>query len=173
MRWADEALRDAVQRSRNAAECLDLLGIVPAGGNYDTLRRRLARSEISTAHWVGQVRRSAAVVERRTRPLDDILRRGSGYVCRRTLKRRLIAAGLLDERCATCGTIEWNGQRLALHLDHIDGDGANWELSNLRLLCPNCHSLTPTYCGRSKGKTLRRLVRENPPGWWNRYTRRA
>ena len=65
----------------------------------------------------------------------------------------------MEERCALCGTIEWMGQRLALHLDHIDGNGGNWELENLRVLCPNCHSLTPTYCGRSKGKALRRLSR--------------
>ena len=39
-----------------------------------------------------------------------------------------------------------------LQLDHIDGDRSNNELGNLRLLCPNCHALTDTYCGRNIGR---------------------
>jgi hypothetical protein len=71
-----------------------------------------------------------------------------------------IANGILDNReririllenqnhkCLFCGQAEvWNGKKLKLHLDHIDGNHSNNELSNLRLLCPNCHSQTLTYC---------------------------
>ena len=39
------------------------------------------------------------------------------------------------------------GTRLQVH--HIDGNGFNNELSNLQLLCPNCHSQTDTYAGRN------------------------
>jgi len=49
--------------------------------------------------------------------------------------------------CGCDGT--WMGQTIALQLDHIDGDGTNNELSNLRFLCPNCHALTETYAGRN------------------------
>jgi hypothetical protein len=37
-----------------------------------------------------------------------------------------------------------------LELDHIDGNYQNNALGNLRLMCPNCHSLTPTFRGRNK-----------------------
>lgn len=59
---------------------------------------------------------------------------------------------LLDySECVTCGqSWEWNGKYLVLQLDHVDGDTSNNELSNLRVLCPNCHSQTDTYASRNK-----------------------
>jgi 5-methylcytosine-specific restriction endonuclease McrA len=56
-------------------------------------------------------------------------------------------------KCLICGlSPEWNGLPLAFHLDHIDGDNTNNIRTNLRIICPNCHSQTSTYCGRNKGK---------------------
>lgn len=51
-----------------------------------------------------------------------------------------------------CGVSSWNGSPITLELDHIDGDSCNHEESNLRLLCPNCHSQTPTYKAKNKGR---------------------
>lgn len=52
--------------------------------------------------------------------------------------------------CAHCGLSEWQGQRLPLELDHKDGISDNNSRDNLEYLCPNCHSLTPTWRGRNK-----------------------
>jgi 5-methylcytosine-specific restriction endonuclease McrA len=38
-----------------------------------------------------------------------------------------------------------------IELEHIDGDSTNNSLENLKLLCPNCHSLTPTFGALNKG----------------------
>ena len=57
--------------------------------------------------------------------------------------------------CQCCGITEWNGQSITLTVDHIDGDAYNSKEENLNLLCPNCHSQTPTYAGRNKGKGTR------------------
>lgn len=55
-----------------------------------------------------------------------------------------------DDQCSECGLgSEWNGKPLLLQVDHIDGDRSNDSPSNLRLLCPNCHSQTPTYGHRN------------------------
>jgi Zn finger protein HypA/HybF involved in hydrogenase expression/predicted nucleic acid-binding Zn ribbon protein len=69
---------------------------------------------------------------------------------------------LLYERnytCEECGTgAEWNGKPLSLELDHIDGDHSNNKIENLRILCPNCHTQTPTH--RSKNIRFKRLQAE-------------
>lgn len=51
------------------------------------------------------------------------------------------------EKCMKCG---WNevseySKKIPIELEHIDGNSENNNLSNLKLLCPNCHSLTSTY----------------------------
>jgi hypothetical protein len=65
---------------------------------------------------------------------------------------------LLETRgcCEECGIIDtYNGKPITLQCDHIDGDNDNHSLNNLRLLCPNCHSQTETWCGRNKKDTKR------------------
>ena len=75
-------------------------------------------------------------------------------------KLRLIKLGIFVNKCSTCNITDWNNQPLSLHLDHIDGNPRNNQISNLRLLCPNCHSQTDTYCGKNvnKNKTLNHCV---------------
>jgi len=55
----------------------------------------------------------------------------------------------IEYECFICHRTEWLGQKLSLELDHKNGDNHNNKLSNLRWLCPNCHSLTPTYKGNN------------------------
>lgn len=69
------------------------------------------------------------------------------------LKLRLFKEHLKEEICEECGQLpEWNGKKLVMHLDHVDGDPTNNQIENLRILCPNCHTQTDTYC-RGRGKT--------------------
>lgn len=66
------------------------------------------------------------------------------------LRNRLIKEGLKQNKCDCCGISEWNGKEIVCHLDHIDGNNSNHSLENLRILCPNCHSQTDTWCGKNK-----------------------
>lgn len=54
-------------------------------------------------------------------------------------------------KCSCCGINNWNGKPITLDVDHIDGDPYNDNPDNLRYLCPNCHSQTPTYKAKNKG----------------------
>jgi hypothetical protein len=66
------------------------------------------------------------------------------------LKNRLISEGIKENICEICEIREWNGKEISMQLDHIDGDSHNHKLNNLRMICPNCHSQTETYCGKNK-----------------------
>lgn len=54
---------------------------------------------------------------------------------------------LRGQRCETCGWAEVNpvSGRVPLHVDHISGDRSRNRPEDVRLLCPNCHALTPNY----------------------------
>ena len=54
-------------------------------------------------------------------------------------------------KCAICNITEHNGNVLVLECDHIDGNHKNNKPTNLRLICPNCHSQTSTYKNKNKG----------------------
>jgi len=54
-------------------------------------------------------------------------------------------------KCSCCGITEWNNNSISLEVDHIDGNPYNDSPDNLRFICPNCHSQTPTYKAKNKG----------------------
>jgi hypothetical protein len=66
------------------------------------------------------------------------------------LKKRLIKENILENKCTSCELTNWQDKEISLQLDHIDGNNHNHMLNNLRLLCPNCHSQTDTWCGKNK-----------------------
>jgi 5-methylcytosine-specific restriction endonuclease McrA len=53
--------------------------------------------------------------------------------------------------CMKCGISEWMNEPISLQLDHVNGLSNNNLPDNVRLLCPNCHSQTPTYGAKNKG----------------------
>lgn len=68
----------------------------------------------------------------------------------RSIKRFLIET--YGSKCWECGITEWNNKPITFEIEHIDGNSTNNDLSNLSILCPNCHSQTSTYKGRNIGK---------------------
>ena len=56
-----------------------------------------------------------------------------------------------EGKCAECGIDSWLGFPIQLELDHKDGNSENNAEHNLRCLCPNCHSQTPTFKAKNKG----------------------
>jgi 5-methylcytosine-specific restriction endonuclease McrA len=86
-------------------------------------------------------------------PLTDLLTVGP-VRNRNNIKLRLLGAGLKDGSCEDCGITDWRGRPLSMALHHVNGDGRDNRLENLRLLCPNCHSQTENFAGRGVVREL-------------------
>ncbi|CAN5622692.1 hypothetical protein BH18ACI1_BH18ACI1_19180 [soil metagenome] len=64
------------------------------------------------------------------------------------LKLKLLRDNIKKKICERCKGEEWLGETIPLELHHINGNRFDNSLSNLQLLCPNCHALTDNYSGR-------------------------
>jgi 5-methylcytosine-specific restriction endonuclease McrA len=147
-RWSREQFIDAVSSCVSIAQVLRKLGLKVTGSNYKTVKNGVLRWSLDTSHWLGQAHLrgkthnwSASV------PLGELLI--DDGVHRPHLKNRILRAGLLRPECYECGTVSWMDKPLTLQMDHINGIPSDNRIENLRLLCPNCHSQTPTFAGRN------------------------
>jgi 5-methylcytosine-specific restriction endonuclease McrA len=118
-----------------------------------TYRQCRARFGFAAGSWTKAVRRGNIRPRSIALPLEVILRRST---TRCTIKRRLLQAGLLSNRCNACGLTEWRGKPISIQIDHINGISDDYRLENLRMLCPNCHSQIETYARKKNTKASKR-----------------
>ena len=122
-----------------------------------TLRECQAELRFSRGAWGKAVKRGDINPRTRRWPLERILAESKS---RWSIKRRLIEAGLLRNECDECGLRSWKGRPLSIQLDHRNGVGDDHRLENLRMLCPNCHSQTPTFGTRNRKQNGRQQRNE-------------
>ena len=139
------------------AGVLRSLGLSTSPGNYRGFHVHVQRLTIDTSHFLGRGHGTSNNFN--PRRLSEILVEHSTY-CSTHLRKRLISEGLLKEQCARCGLCpEWQGKRLTLQLDHVNGTFNDNRIENLRLLCPNCHSQTKNFAGKALAGRYQRVVR--------------
>ena len=149
--WTEQQLRLAVKKSTSIRQVIKKLKLKPAGGNYDQINKYLKYYKIDTLHFKGQGwNKGMRGIGKPKLTLDEILVKGS-YFQSYKLKKRLFNAKIKLKKCEICGWAEKSiDGRLPLELDHVNGDSKDNRLENLRILCPNCHSLQLTHRGRNK-----------------------
>ena len=157
--WTDEELAQAVSISRSYRMVLIKLHLIPAGGNYEQIKRRINELGLSIDHFTGAGWNIGLQFNPKpTRPLEELLVVGSAAQSY-GLKRRLFQEGLKRPECEMCGWHEMSVDgRIPVELDHINGDHHDNRLENLRVLCPNCHSLQITHRGRNKKVRLAKIA---------------
>ena len=149
--WSKNELLKAVKNSFSLRQVIKNLGLQPAGGNYAQINKFIKQYKIDNAHFKGKGwNRGMTGVGTPRLTLEQILTKNNTFQSYK-LKKRLFKVGLKPQHCEECG---WNKTtpdgRLPLELDHINGDNHDNRLVNLRVLCPNCHSLKPTHRGRNR-----------------------
>jgi len=138
--------RDIIMTSKTMSEALIRCGLRPVGSNRMTLLSRALNDAVDVSHLSDTPKQKT-----KKRSLDEILVRNSPNVSTYHMKNRLLAAGVLENRCSICGQEPvWNGKPLTLHIDHINGDRSDNRLENLRIVCPHCDSQLPTYKGKNR-----------------------
>lgn len=149
--WTVTQLKNAIKDSFSMRQVIKKVGLIPTGGNYKQIKKYIEENNFSTSHFKGRAwNKGMSGIGKPKLSLAEILIRSSDFQSYK-LKKRLFKAKLKPEECELCGwkkmTIDG---RLPLELDHMNGNPSDNRLENLRILCPNCHSLQPTHRGKNR-----------------------
>lgn len=145
-----DTFKKIIANSTSRIEVLRKFGLRPHGTNYTRLDKRVRENNISTSHFIWQFANLVKVNRNRRQPIKDVLVSNSSYNKTR-LKERLLSEKILDNKCNICSMEPvWNGKRIVLILDHINGVHNDDRIENLQLVCPNCNSQLPTHCGKNR-----------------------
>lgn len=117
------------------------------GCKQETLNSYLKKMNIEYA---GRQNHNKGKVSKAYMPALEYIEKG--FVKSHILKQKLIRDGIKEQKCEICGVSEWQGVILPLELHHKDGNHFNNELSNLQILCPNCHSIQGNNSGANRGR---------------------
>ena len=156
-KYTAEILKPIVESSLSFAEVVRNLGLKQTGGSQTNIKRLVLEYKLNTEHFLGRARNQGEYHRGGCRKMtaDEVLVMRdplSHHEKAYKLRRAMIEIGI-PYRCAWCGIENiWNGKPLLLTIDHINGHRYDNRRENLRFLCPNCHSQTPTF-GKTSGLT--------------------
>lgn len=138
--YTNEEVIKYAKEVETLAGLIKKLGLKPAGGNYTHIKKIIQELNIDCSHW--------STINDKAWNRNKSIKDYSQYTKKTSIKKKLLKER--GHKCEKCLLTTWNEELIPLEMDHIDGDKTNNELSNLKLLCCNCHAQTPTWRGRKK-----------------------
>jgi Zn finger protein HypA/HybF involved in hydrogenase expression len=151
--WTDNLLREAVESNYSMAAVLRTLELHVNGSSSRVLKKHIERLGLSVSHF-----KKSNIKENfknKTIPYEKVFKENS-LVDSSVLKSAVKRWEVIPHLCKGCGnTGTHNGQPLVLQLDHENGIRNDNRKENLRYLCPNCHSQTPTFSRAKAVLTLK------------------
>lgn len=152
--WTESSydFQKRVNQCKSIADIVRSFGFAVGQAQYNVIYKRVKEDNIDISHIpLGIDSNKNRIFDTTRQPIEKYLVDGSN-IKTAELKRRLIRDGIMTDVCVKCGLGNvWNEEKITLQLDHINGIRDDNRLENLRILCPNCHSQTPTFCGKHKG----------------------
>jgi hypothetical protein len=146
IKYEKDTIKTIAKNSNSLTEIIEKLGNVPRGRNYDTIKKYLILHNIDISHFENKKR----VGMGRIFSIDSHLKIGT-KIKSNALKKLLYRENLKKRKCELCGQEElWYGKKLALILDHKNGQYNDNRLENLQIVCPNCNATLDTHCGKNK-----------------------
>lgn len=148
-----EDLLTAVAKVYSCAELCRFFNLSSTGGTVSRLNQRIKILNLDTSHWTGQRwnKGKSSLDDKRIRvkSTENIFSEESNASAS-YVRKLILTKNLIEYKCKICNLVDiWNGKKLNLQLDHINGIRNDHRLQNLRWLCANCHSQTETFCARN------------------------
>lgn len=145
-----------VKSSKSFADVARKLELPLYYGNRQTIKKYIEKYNLDISHFDYGYSNNKNRYVFGKKELKDILIENSTYTHTTNLKDRLYKEGVKKRNCEKCGQGEnWNGEKMSLILDHINGINNDNRLENLRIICPNCNATLPTHGGKNKKRTTK------------------
>lgn len=144
--FTKETLTSAVAASTSMIQTILKLYPRYSAGTIPTVKKYIELWSLDTSHWRRQGW-SKGLKRPELRADPAVALRNASGASRQVVRRAFLR--LVPYKCSRCKISTWLNEPAPLQVDHINGINSDHRIENLRLLCANCHALTPTFSGRN------------------------